>query len=222
MKVFIVGAAGRTGFRLAALLRKHGDHVDGLVRKPGQVDRLAEAGVTPILGDIASIDQETLSAMIEGFDVVVFCAGASESDSDAMMDVIDGDGVTLTIAAAKHAGVRRIYLVSAFPEASRGGPVDESFEHYIEVKKRSEVTLAASELDWVILRPSVLLDSPGEGKVALSFAQFHTEISRDDVAATLVALIHAPAVKRVILELTHGATPIPEAVRWIAEQVATA
>jgi uncharacterized protein YbjT (DUF2867 family) len=214
MKVFIVGIAGRTGFRLAELLAKRGVEVAGLAREPVQIDRLERSGIGAMLGDIAIMDSETLGELFEASDVVVFTAGAGESD--AMMDAVDGNGVTKTIAAARASGLTRVYLVSAFPEAGRGGQVDASFEHYIEVKKRSEVELAESGLDWVILRPSVLVDTVGKGKIALAPAQFHTTVSRDDVAATLAALIHEPIINHVILELTHGSTPIDAAVSWVA------
>jgi hypothetical protein len=60
----------------------------------------------------------------------------------------------------------------------------KSFEHYMIVKKGADVELVHSKLDWVILRPSALTDDPGTGNVSLSPAEIHTEISRDDVAAT--------------------------------------
>jgi uncharacterized protein YbjT (DUF2867 family) len=112
----------------------------------------------------------------------------------------------------KIAGITRIILVSVFPEAWRERHMDESFEHYIIVKKRADVELVQSGLDWVILRPSALKNDPGVGTVSLGLAQFHTEVRRDDVAATLAALAHTPSVHRKILELTEGPTPIGEAV----------
>jgi hypothetical protein len=43
---------------------------------------------------------------------------------------------------AKTAGIRRIILVSVFPEAWRERRMDESFELHIVVKKRVDVELA--------------------------------------------------------------------------------
>lgn len=91
--------------------------------------------------------------------------------------------------------------------------MDRGFEHYIAVKKRAAVELSRSGLDWVILRPSVLKEDPGLGTVNLGAAQLHTEISRDDVAATLAELTHPPPyVGRKVLEVTEGPTPIGQAV----------
>ena len=67
-----------------------------------------------------------------------------------------------------------------------------------------------------ILRPSALKNEPGTGTINLGVAQIHTEVRRDDVAATLAELIHTPAVSRKILELTEGSTPISKAVGAIS------
>jgi NAD(P)H-binding len=78
--------------------------------------------------------------------------------------------------------------------------------------QRADVELVHSGLDWVILRPSALTDDPGTGSVSLSMAELHTEISRDDVAATIAVLLHSPGVRRRILEVTRGKTTIASAV----------
>ena len=133
-----------------------------------------------------------------------------------MTTAIDRDGVVKSIDAAGLAGVKRFLLVSVFPEAWRERHMDAGFEHYMAVKKQADIALSESNLDWVILRPSALKNDPGVGTVSLAVAQIHTEVRRDDVAATLAELVHAPAVSRKILELTEGDTPIAEAVGALA------
>jgi uncharacterized protein YbjT (DUF2867 family) len=115
-------------------------------------------------------------------------------------------------AAMAIAGVNRFYLVSVFPEAWRERRMDEEFEQYIAEKKKAETQITLTDLDWLILRPSALLDEPGAGTVDLGLAKIHREIHRDDVADTLVALMERPEVRRSILEVTGGTTPIAEAV----------
>ena len=212
MRIFIVGISGETGFRLASLLKRRGDEVDGLYRRVDQGEKLRSIGVAGTHGDLVRMDETKLADHFFGNDVIVFAAGASDADSDAMIDAVDGDGVTKSIAAARRAGVERFVLVSVFPEAGRRLGWGESFEHYIAVKKRADVELSRTELDWVIIRPSSLNNETGVGTVSLGPAEFHTDISRDDVAATLAQLIHTPALRRKILELTEGATPIETAV----------
>lgn len=138
--------------------------------------------------------------------------GAGGGDDETLTDKVDGDGVSRLIAAAKLAGVRRLILVSVFPEAWRERHMDESFEHYIAVKKRADVELSRTDLDWVILRPAALINDAGVGTVSLSAAGFHTQVNRDDVAATIAELAHMPGVSRRILELSEGTTQIAQAV----------
>jgi uncharacterized protein YbjT (DUF2867 family) len=216
-KIFIVGITGGTGLRLARLLKRRGDEVTGLYRRRSQAQMLDEIGVTGTLGDIVQTDVKALAEDFSGTDVVVYTAGAGDQDSDAMIDAIDGDGVIKSIAAARLAGAHRFILVSVFPEAGRQEGFGESFEHYISVKKQADVALTQTDLDWVILRPSTLTDEPGTGAVSLGPAQLHTEIPRDDVAATIAELIQVPAIRHRILELTGGSTPIERAVAMQVE-----
>src|SRR3546814_18364883 len=76
-----------------------------------------------------------------GSDVVVFSAGAGGKGGLEMTNAIDGRGLELAVAAAQKAGVQRFLLVSAFPEASRGKKVSETFENYMTVKKQADVHL---------------------------------------------------------------------------------
>src|SRR5450631_2743940 len=129
-----------------------------------------------------------------------------------MIDSVDGDGVRKALAAARLAGISRLLLVSVFPEAFRERQMPKSFEHYMEVKKKADVDLVRSELDWVILRPAALNNDPGSGQVSLGFAEIHEDISRDDVAETIAALLHSPDVRKRVLEVTAGETKIASAV----------
>lgn len=68
-------------------------------------------------------------------------------------------------------------------------------------------------MDWVILRPSLLLDEPAAGTISLGPAEAHGEIARADVAETITELLLEPRIRSQILELNTGTTPIREAVQ---------
>lgn len=212
MKVFVIGATGGVGNLLVGELVQRGDDVGALHRRPEQATDLRDMGATPFNADLVAMTEDELAAMIAGADVLVFSAGAGGGGAE-MTTNIDGHGVSKSIAAAQAAGVRRFILVSVFPEAWRERPRSEGFEHYLAVKKQADVELAATELDWVILRPAELTDDAGSGAVSLSRALIHTTVSRKNVAATLAELVHHPEVSRLVLELTDGPSRIPEAVQ---------
>ncbi len=212
MDVFIIGITGGIGDLLARKLRSRGDTVHGLVRRDDQQAALAAQGVQATLGDLAGMTVEELAAAFGGVDVIVFSAG-SNGGSREVTKAIDGDGVVKAIDAARLAGVERFVLVSVLPESWRERDLGDEVEYYFAVKKGADVAVSRSELNWLILRPSLLVDDPGIGTVSLGPAEFHGQIAREDVAATLAELLHEPRIGRQILELNTGSTPIQEAVR---------
>jgi len=215
--VFIVGAAGKVGRHLVKQLADKQHRVLALHRRAEQAAELSDLGATPVTGDLTATDVGTLAGQMRGSDVVVFTAGAGGAGVE-VTNAIDGRGLELAVDAARQAGVRRFLLVSAFPEAGRNKGMGEGFENYMTVKKRADVYLAATDLDWVILRPGTLSDAPGTGRVTAGPAIAYGDVPRADVAATLVALVEQPSVARVIIELTEGDMPVDEAVRAQSRQ----
>jgi len=213
--VFIVGAAGKVGRHLVKQLADKQHRVLALHRRAEQGAELEALGASPVTGDLTATDVAALAAQMAGTDVVVFTAGAGGAGVE-VTNAIDGRGLELAVDAARQAGVRRFLLVSAFPEAGRNKGMGEGFENYMTVKKRADVYLAATDLDWVILRPGTLSDAPGTGRVSAGPAIAYGDIPRADVAATLVALVENPEVRRTIIELTEGDRPVEEAITQLA------
>ncbi|WP_327723569.1 NAD(P)H-binding protein [Streptomyces europaeiscabiei] len=215
MKVFQIGAAGGVGRRLAGLLSARGDEVTGMHRSPAQADTIRATGATPVTGDLIADSVEELAGKLVGHDAVVFSAGAHGTGT-GKTTLIDGKGLEKAADAAAAAGVTRFVLVSVFPDALRGGEGGEGFEHYIKVKKSADVYLTRTDLDWLIVRPGTLLDTPGSGRVTAGSAVEYGDVHRDDVAAFIDAALHEPALSRVIVELTSGDTPVADAVARLA------
>lgn len=213
--VFIVGAAGKVGRHLVKQLADKQHRVLALHRRAEQGAELEALGATPVTGDLTNTDVAALAAQMAGSDLVVFTAGAGGAGVE-VTNAIDGRGLELAVDAARQAGVPRFLLVSAFPEAGRNKAMGEGFENYMTVKKRADVYLAATDLDWVILRPGTLSDAPGTGRVSAGLAIAYGDIPRADVAATLVALVEHPEVRRTIIELTEGDRPVEDAVAQLA------
>jgi len=209
--VLVIGATGETGSRLCRQLVAGGHVALGLHRYAGQAALLRADGVVPVSGDLVTATVDSLSAAMAGVDAVVFTAGAN-SGGNRMTDTMDGQGVVLAAQGAMQAGVRRFLLVSAFPDAWREKRMPPDFEHYMFIKRQADVFLSGTDLDWVIVRPGTLLNTPGTGTVRACLAIPYGDISRDDVAATLYQLIEQPGVNRVIVELTSGARPVADAV----------
>lgn len=216
-KVFIVGGSGHVGRYLAKQLVARGHEAWSMHRDPVQAKTLKSIGATPVLGDLVKLDPQALADLMTDCDTVVFSAGAGGKGGKEMTNAIDGKGLELAVAAAQQAKIKRFLLVSAFPEASRGQDVSETFENYMAVKKQADVHLSATDLDWVIVRPGLLLDDAGTQQVHTGLAIPYGEVPREDVAATLLEIIERPNVNRVIIELTKGDQAVAEAVAKFAK-----
>lgn len=213
-RVFIIGATGGIGLRLATQLIDRGDHPIGLHRRPEQAQILQANGVEPVQGDLTSIGVDGLAAHLKGVDAIVFTAGAGGGGTQ-QTDAVDGQGVILATAAAAAANVRRYLHISVFPDAWRDRHMPSEFEHYMQVKRQTDVHIVDTDLDWVIVRPGTLTDSPGTGRVRLGLAIPYDDVPREDVARIMAELVHRPEVNHIILELTTGEDPIGEAFKAV-------
>lgn len=212
MRAVIAGGHGQVGLRLGALLAGRGDQPVGLVRAAEQAADLEAAGVEPLVLDLVAATPEQLVRALQGADAVVFSAGAGGRGGAEATNAIDGEGAVKLVDAAATAGVRRFVMVSVFMDAGRGRDLPDTFENYVRVKRDADVHLAASDLDWTILRPGTLTDDPGTGQVRLGPAIAQGAVRSDDVAAVLAELLHAPGTVHQVLELTEGDTPVADAV----------
>jgi uncharacterized protein YbjT (DUF2867 family) len=93
---------------------------------------------------------------------------------------------------------------------------DDVFSVYLRAKGRADDELRASGLDDTIVRPGRLTDEPGTGRVRIADSTGQGQVSRDDVAAVLAAVLHEPATIGRTVELIAGDDPIEEALRTIS------
>jgi uncharacterized protein YbjT (DUF2867 family) len=73
----------------------------------------------------------------------------------------------------------------------------------------------ASGLDATVVRPGGLSNDPGTGRVTLGDNLPSGQVTRDDVAAVLAAVLDSPNTIGRTLDLIGGDTPIAEAVQAI-------
>lgn len=218
MRVVIAGGHGRIGLRLIVLLAGRGDVVVGIVRNPDHRDDVDAAGASAVVVDLETATADELAVHLEGADAVVFSAGAGPDSGVARKDTVDRAAAVLLADAARLAGVRRYLLVSATgvddPPAPDSGEV---WAAYLRAKLAAEQAIGATDLDWTILRPGRLTDLPGTGKVLLSVPPVERgDVTRDDTAAVLAALLDDPGSAGRVLELREGDTDLLEAVTAVS------
>jgi nucleoside-diphosphate-sugar epimerase len=216
MQVAIAGAHGKVAMRLTRRLAGRGEKVVGLIRNPAHADDVHAAGGEAVVCDLERVEVAELAAAISGSDAAVFAAGAGPGSGAERKFTMDRDGAVKLLAAASAAGVPRYLIISSI--GAEDAPQDDDvFSAYLRAKAEADAAVQASDRDWVILRPGRLVDEPGRGRVRLDTEPFHGQVSRDDLAAVLDALLQR-AVARLTLYVNGGEDPLEEALEECLRQ----
>jgi uncharacterized protein YbjT (DUF2867 family) len=144
-------------------------------------------------------------------EAVVFSAGSGGSTGGDKTLLVDLWGAVKTIRAAEATGVRRYLMVSAIHAADpdRGRA---AIRHYLVAKAIADEKLQQSALDYTILRPGRLNDTPSTGLIRAGEDIGYGEISRADVARTIVETLEHDNTIRHTFCILAGETPIGEAL----------
>lgn len=210
MEVAIAGGHGKIGLLLGALLAERGDKPWGLIRDPAQEGDLHARGIEPVLCDLEGEDD--LAAAVSGADAVVFAAGAGAGSGAERKWTVDHGAAVKLIEAAKAEGVRRYLMVSAMGAADPTAEGGDVFGEYLRAKAKADEDLAASGLEYTIVRPGGLTDEPPTGLVRVGERLERGEIPRADVAAVLLACLESRHTIDRSFDLVAGPTPIAEAL----------
>jgi nucleoside-diphosphate-sugar epimerase len=209
--VAIAGAHGQVARRLTRLLAERGDGVIGLIRNPDHADDLRSDGAEPVVCDLETAAADDIARAIEGADAVVFAAGAGPGSGTERKWTMDRDGAIKLLDAARTAGVERYVIVSSVGAESPPDD-DDTFSVYLRAKAEADAAVSASDRAWTIVRPGMLTDDPGTGRVRIQAEPIRDHVSRDDVAGVLAAVLAQPRSAGQILYVVAGDTPLAEAL----------
>ncbi|MGK8524125.1 SDR family oxidoreductase [Nocardia asteroides] len=218
MRVVIAGGHGKIALLLAPLLTADGHQVAALIRDPGHAAEVRATGAEPVGCDLEQVGAEELVDVVKGSDAVVFAAGAGPGSGVERKYTVDLGGSVRLAETAERAGVRRFLQISTMGAGRPPAPgTDEVWAAYIDAKTRAEDDLRSRALDWTILRPGRLVDSPGTGLVTLAPPPLERgEVPRADVAAVLAGLLPAAHTFAMTLELVSGETASSQAIAQLA------
>ncbi|MFA7745192.1 SDR family oxidoreductase [Salinicoccus roseus] len=205
MKVLVIGANGQVGHQLVEKLKDKGHHPVAMVRKEEQVEKFKEKDIDTVLGDL----QKDFSHAFEGVDSVVFAAGSGGDTGADMTVLIDQEGAIESVDNAEKAGVKHFVMLSSM---GADAPKEaEQMQHYLYAKHRADEHLKASGLDFTILRPGMLTNDSGTGKVRLFEGGTEiAEIPREDVANVLAHIVDTNKPEGKTYYLHEGDTPVED------------
>jgi uncharacterized protein YbjT (DUF2867 family) len=209
VRILLTGATGLIGSAIAARLKREGYEVIGVTRREGVDTRRVPADRWVTLDMRNAAGEGAWLPHLAGVDAVVNCAGVLQDSVRDSTAAAHRDGPAALWRACEAAGVRRVIHFSAMG-VERGGLTDFS-----RTKGEGDAALAATSLDWVILRPSVVVGRAAYGGSALfrALASFPIlprtpeagaidVVQLDDVVETVVRLLAPGAASRVALDLS--------------------
>jgi uncharacterized protein YbjT (DUF2867 family) len=212
LRVLLTGAGGFIGSQVLTSLTKSGHEVVACTRS-GSIE--PAGAIHAIACDFArDLDPRTWLPRLQGIEAVVNCAGILRERGADRFEPVHVETPLALYRACVIAGVRRVIQVSAL-----GRPEDTEF---IASKHRADRRLAELDLDWVVLRPSIVYSPdgsyggtsllramaalpgvifvPGDGRQPIG------PVSGPDLSALIVQLLGTGADSRRILEVVGPET----------------
>ena len=90
-------------------------------------------------------------------------------------------------------------------------------QDYLKAKHNADEYLKSKDLNYSIVRPGSLTNEPAANKIELKqHLDKHGEISRNDVAQTLVSVLNDDTANRETFEIIKGETLIGEALHKLS------
>jgi putative NADH-flavin reductase len=149
MKLFVIGATGRTGLAIVQQALARGHHVTAFVRSPESIT-VENERLTVLKGD--AVDEDQLSDAMQNHDAVVSTLGPREVFKPSSLL---HDSALATTRAMKRSGVKRLVVLSAAAHFAGIPNRIASFvlRSHMRDSLAMEEIVQANGLDWTIARP---------------------------------------------------------------------
>ena len=203
-KILVAGANGTTGKKIITLLDKSQYFTPvAMVRKKEQENQFKIKNIETVLADL----EEDVSHTVINIDKVIFAAGSGGKK----VKEVDEKGAIKLIEASEKNNIKKFVMLSSMgadaPEQA------DDLQEYLKAKQNADAFLRKSKLPYSIVRPGSLTNDEGLGKIKLERKlNKRGEISRADVAQTLVRVLHDSAEVNETFEIIKGDTLIGKAI----------
>jgi uncharacterized protein YbjT (DUF2867 family) len=208
MRVLVTGATGLIGGAIVARLIELGHGVVAVARRTNRATRSMPAAQWLALDIAAMTKVQDWLPCLAGVEAVVNCAGVLQDSPRDSTRGVHVEGIGALFAACERLGLRRVVHISAIG-VDRQTPTEFS-----RTKLEADRALIERDLDWVILRPSVVLGPAAYGGSALFRGLAALPIlpvipdagplqivQLDDIVATILFFLAPGAPSRVSLNL---------------------
>ena len=208
-QILVAGAHGTTGKKIVNLL-KESQYFNpiAMVRKEEQKNFFESQGVDTVMGDL---EEDVTHVFNTPIDKVLFAAG---SGGKKVVEV-DQEGAKRLVDASKQHNIKKFVMLSSM---GADNPSEaEDLQDYLKAKHNADEYLKGSGLNYAIVRPGSLTDNELTNKIELAEKLNKSgEISRNDVAQTLVRTLNDDVANKSTFEIIKGDTMIADALNKVA------
>tara|TARA_R110000850_G_scaffold217628_2_gene343284 strand:+ start:298 stop:942 length:645 start_codon:yes stop_codon:yes gene_type:complete len=203
--ILVAGAHGTTGKKIINLLSESQYFKPiAMVRAEEQIPFFKSKNVETVL---ANLEHDVSPAFETPIDKVIFAAG---SGGKKVIEV-DQEGAKKLIDASKKNNIRKFVMLSSMG-ADNPESVSE-LQDYLKAKQNADNHLKKSGLNYTIVRPGALTNGELHNKIALEEKlNKQGEISRNDVAQTLIRTLNDDVANKATFEIIKGDTLIADAL----------
>lgn len=215
MRVMIIGGTGRVGKELVKFIKQKNE-VTVTTRSPEKYENDDNfEDVNLIKFNLSELLANDIAKLFNGFDVVYFVAGSRNED----LIQTESFGAIKTMQAAENVGVKKyIMLSSAFalqPDKWINNPHYGNLQSYQASKYIADYWLVHNtNLDYTILQPSSLTETPRTGKVQFNIEE-PGQNSISDVAEVLKDVIDSKKASRKVITMHSGTKTISESINLL-------
>ena len=161
MRVLVTGAYGFIGSHVCARLYRAGHEIVGAGRAVAEA-RLRYPHIKWIACDFSrDTDIDVWLPRLAGIDAVVNCVGVLQAGPGRSPRKIQVEGTAALVAACEEAGMRRVVHISAVGAEAAAGTA------FAATKEMADNDLKGRALDWVILKPSLVVARNAYGGTGL-------------------------------------------------------
>ncbi len=212
MRILVIGGYGFIGSHIVNALHSAGHEVICAARRPASGGRFAAPGFVPC-DLVRDTRVEDWLPRLAGIDAVVNAAGILRETRAQSFDTVHRAAPLALFGACARAGVRKVVQISALGDPRDGG--------FVASKHALDAGLQRLDLDWTIVRPSVvyspagsyggtsllralaalplLLFAPGNGR------QMIQPIAAEDLARAVLRVVEDGRAVRKLIEATAPA-----------------
>ena len=207
MKLAVFGASGKTGIEIVKQALEQGHAVTAFVRDPSRLV-IEDESLTVIVGD--AFDPASVAQAVQGQDAVICALGAG---SELKKTTVRTTGTINIISGMQKNNVKRLMAVTAMGVGESWDTLSLVNKFFFATLLKSsrddhetqEAAVKESGLDWTIIRPSGLTDTPRTGvyEVGENIPAATSKIARADIADLILKELEQNALIGKAVTITN-------------------